>query len=147
MAYANGVLVPRDPVEAYKWYRLIKDAERNPSNRSPNDALVKTRSMAQVQEGEARAAAYRPGGTPIQIRNALIIPSLKLSGLASNGKDHIAVVNGKRLVAGQSAELNVAGISVSVECVSVDAKSVTLRLPPDTGRIILKTGRAPVMVP
>ncbi|HTO03535.1 MAG TPA: hypothetical protein VL069_07525 [Opitutus sp.] len=56
-------------------------------------------------------------------------------------------MNGKRLVAGQRGELNVAGIPVGVECVSVDAKSVTLRLPPEPGHIILKTGSAPILVP
>ena len=146
MAYEHGILVPRDSIEAYKWYRLVKGAETQTSSQSPNDALVKTMSMAQVQEGESRAANYRPGGTAKQIRSALIIPHLKLSGLASNGKDHITIVNGKRLVAGQAAELNVAGILVRITCVSVDAKTVVIHFVPDNTRVVLKTGAAPEVV-
>ena len=57
-------------------------------------------------------------------------------------KIEAATAGDGRLVAGQNAKLNVAGIPVGVECVSVDVKSITLRLPPDNSRNILRTGRS-----
>jgi hypothetical protein len=146
MAYENGILVRRDPVESYKWYRLVKNAERNASDRSPNDALIKTMSLDEVREGEARAANYEPGNTAVEIQTALIVPNLRLGGLASNGTQHIAIVNGTRLVAGQKASLNVNGVSAEVTCISVGEKSVVLSLAPAGTRVLLKTGAAPVVV-
>jgi hypothetical protein len=147
MAYANGILLPKDNVESYKWYRLIKNAEKYPSNRSPNDDLVKVMSMAEVQAAEARAKNYQPGSTAPEVRTALIIPNLKLGGIATNGSTRIAIVNGTRISAGQTVTLNVAGVAVSLTCISVDDKAVVFTLPPDGRRLMIKPGSQAQFVP
>lgn len=140
MAYGHGILVQRDRVEAYKWYRLVKDAERYPTNSSPNDELVKTMSLDQVREGEARAANYRPGHTAIEVRNALLIPKLKLNGLATMGANRVAIINGTKMSPGQSADLLVDGVSVRVKCISMDATSAVIAIAPDDAPVTLRTG-------
>jgi hypothetical protein len=147
MAYANGVLVPQDRVESYKWYRLLKNLETHPTKNSPNDDLVKVMSLAEVQEAEARAERYQPGSTATEIRNALVVPNLKLSGMASNGSTHIAIINGTRLTPGQSTMLNVAGVPVSLKCVSVEEKFVVFTLPPDNRRFIISPGSRAQLTP
>lgn len=141
MAYGNGVLVQRDAVESYKWYRLIKDAERYQANGSPNDELVKTMSLEQVREGEARAANYRPGRTAIEVRNALLVPNLKLNGLASLGGNRVAIINGSKISVGQSADLVVEGITVRVKCVSIDETRAVITIAPDEATVTLRTGK------
>jgi hypothetical protein len=147
MAYANGVLLPQDRVESYKWYRLLRNAETYPSKNSPNDDLVKVMSLAQVQEAEARAERYQPGSTVTEIRNALIIPHLKLGGIVSNGTTHLAIVNGTRVTPGQSTILNIAGVSAALNCISVEEKFVVFTLPPDNRRLILRPGASAQFTP
>jgi hypothetical protein len=140
LAYANGVLVPQDRVEAYKWFRLVKMAKDTPSESSPTDELVRALTLVEVQEAEARIASYQPGSTVIQIRDALIVPNLKLSGIVSKGGTYVADVNGTRLSPGESATLGVEGVAVTFECIEADAESVVFTLPPDKRRMIIEPG-------
>jgi len=109
--------------------------------------LLKAMPLAEVQAGEALAKSYQPGHTVIQVRNAVIIPNLKLTGLASSGGDRIAIINGTRFVAGKSAQLNVDGYFVSVRCIRIDDKAAVVSMPPENTTVTLHQGSAPVVSP
>jgi len=144
MAYANGYFVQQDLVEAYKWIKLSQngDITSDVVAASERDRLLKTMPLQQVKDGEARAANYRPGNTAHQIRNAMVVPCLKLAGIVTSDGEKLALVNGSRLKAGHEAQLNVEGLPVKVFCVSIDAKTAVICLPPDSTKITLRPGIA-----
>jgi hypothetical protein len=148
-AYANGYFVPTDRVEAYKWVTLAggDDLFAGITSSGLKSTLVKIMPLSDVQAGEALAKTYQPGKTVMQVRNAVIIPNLKLTGLASTGTERIAIINGTRFVAGKNVQLNIDGLSVSVRCVSVDEKAAVISLPPDNKPITLRQGIAAVVSP
>ena len=148
-AYANGYFVPIDRVEAYKWVTLAggDDIFAGVTTSGLKSTLLKTMPLADVQAGEALAKRYQPGNTVLQVRNAVIVPLLKLTGIASSGDERIAIINGTRFVAGKSALIITDGLSVSVRCVSVDDKGAVIALPPDNKPITLRQGSPPVVAP
>ncbi|MFT3781481.1 MAG: hypothetical protein QM790_05635 [Nibricoccus sp.] len=147
-AYANGYFVSADLVEAYKWTKLstidLVTAITMPT--SLKERLLKTLSLEQVKEGEARAANYRPGHTALEIRNAMIIPSLKLAGIVTSNGEQVALVNGTRLKTNQEAQLNVDGLPVNVRCLSIDAKTAVICLLPGETKVSLRPSVAAEIV-
>ncbi len=141
-AYKEGYMVTVDRVEAYKWVLLAGGDEllAGISTSSVKNELVKSMSMTEVKEGEARAENYRPGETAILIRNAMIVPRLKLAGIASSGGERVAILNGTKISSGQNAQLRIDGLTVEIHCVSIDDKEATVTLPPDDTPITLRTG-------
>ena len=145
MAFAHGYLVPPDRVEAYYWMKLSEppDLMANISKNHLRDELLKTMPLADVERAEARAAKIRPAATAVRIRNAMILPGLKLTGLFASGDRHVAVVNGTKLVSDQNAELSVDGVSFTVRCLCIDEKSALIELLPDGSQILLRMNLPP----
>jgi hypothetical protein len=141
-AYANGYCLPRDPIEAYKWVKLSRatDVVGSAQAASLKDKLLKQMPLHQVEAGEKRASEYRPGTTGVQIRNALVLPFLKLTGTVVDGSQRVAIVSGTRIEPGKPAQVVVEGISLSLRCIAIENKSVVVELLPDGTRVVLTTG-------
>jgi hypothetical protein len=142
LAYAHGVLLPNDQIEAYKWVVLSEGGNfvATVTARSLKTDLLKQMPLAEVEEGEARAARYRPGGTANRVRIAIIVPGLKLTGLAAAHGNPFAIINGARLTAGQTTQINIDDMPVLLKCLSIDNAAAIVSLPPDDTPIVLRPG-------
>jgi hypothetical protein len=140
MAFANGYLVSRDQAEAYKWLKLSGSGGMfaDVAVASPRDRLLKEMPLAAVQEGEKRANEYRPGTTPELIRTQLVLPLLKLTGLATMNGKRVALISGKKLIENQDTSIDVGGVSVVVRAISITEKEAVICLPPVAQRYVLR---------
>ncbi|MFT3782422.1 MAG: hypothetical protein QM790_10450 [Nibricoccus sp.] len=80
--------------------------------------------------------------TALEIRNAMIIPNLKLAGIVTSDGEQVALINSTRLRINQETQLNVDGLPVKVRCVSIDAKSAVIYLFPGETKVSLRPGAA-----
>jgi len=140
MAFANGYLVPIDQAEAYKWLKLGETGSfiADIAAAATRDRLLKETPLAAIQDGELRAANYRPGSTFIGIRSQLVAPLLKLTGMASMNGKRIALIGGKKLNENQDTVLEVGGVSVALHVVSISDKEVRICLPPNSQQYVLR---------
>ena len=140
MAFANGYLVPRDQAEAYKWLKLaptggfMTDIAAGPVR----DRLLKETPLASIQEGERRAINYWPGFTLIQIRSQLVLPLLKLTGLATMNGKRIALIGGKKLSENEDTRVELGGLSITLRAISISEKQVVICLPPNPQQYVLR---------
>jgi len=147
MAFASGYLVNQDSAEAYKWLKLSQtgDIVANMTANQLRDRLLKEMPLSAVEEGDRRAAAYRPGSTANFVHAQLTLPLLKLTGLASAGGQRIAILNGAKLPAGEDTRLTVEGLSIAVHTVTVDQRAMVFCLPPDPQQYELRPGSLAVV--
>ncbi len=142
LAYSNGYLVPSDTIEGYKWAKIANTSDLFAADlrRKLQDRLLKDMPISSVEEGERRAAVFRPGGTANAIRTQLAIPYLKLSGVATIHEQRVAIVNGSKLVAGQDSDLHVGKELITIHVISIGSSTVILSFPPSLQRYELKPG-------
>jgi TPR repeat protein len=65
VTYAIGRGVPRDFVEAYKWFNIAA-AAGNVDARQHRDRIMQRMTPAQIEEGQRRSAEWRPTNGPQQ---------------------------------------------------------------------------------
>ena len=94
------------------------------------DRLLKEMPMNAVEEGERKAAKYKPGSAGSLIRAQLVLPLIKLTRLASIGGTVVAIINGKRCRVGEDVSINFDGLSAVVHIQGIDSGGVTFSLPP-----------------
>ena len=139
-AYANGYVVPADPLEAYKWLTLARDLPEiaRISSGGLKERLIKSMSLEEVQAAERRAAAYRPGNTAPTIYRQIVLPSLKLNGTATMNGETVALINGKRIKPGEQVEVIADGVTIQLYLVSVERNAATITLPPMKEEFVLR---------
>ncbi|HSH95667.1 MAG TPA: hypothetical protein VK968_16095 [Roseimicrobium sp.] len=91
------------------------------------DRLILTMTKEEIEEGERRAMAFRPGPDP-----GPRIIGLKLNGFVGTGPKRLAIINGKSLSMGESVTLPIAGVK----------RVVTLREMKDTSVVVAAEGIA-----
>lgn len=148
LAFAHGYIVPQDQIEAYYWLKLAGEPDllsMYPHSQLKTE-LLKTMDIEAVKKAEALAATKAPVGTAMRIRNLVVLPELKLTGLFSRGDKRIAVISGTQFRVQQSACVTIGKISVTCRCIALDERSVTILLGRENTLVLLRMGQPAQLV-
>ena len=126
--YRDGTEVAKDPVEAYKWYRLA--AERDGIlGKHYLDSLILAMSSDQIADGQRRAGNFRmsresgePTALPVQAEN------LRLEGIMGFKQHRQAVINHRVFTAGDEQLVQVEGRTVKLRCVEIRDDTARVRV-------------------
>lgn len=143
-AYKDGLGVKRDMVQAYAWLQLHVDKAPGfiAVSRAELNSLALQVDVATSQEGKRLARLYGAGKWPTlavevppqnqKTAAAAAVPATKpasapdlgltLQGIAS-GRNPVAVINGKSLMAGETAAVQARGKALTLKCIRVDSDS------------------------
>lgn len=124
--YRSGNGVPKDEVEAYKWFRLAAREDVTSKSVYLPD-IARNMPREKITEAERRAAQFKPTATGGV--GDLLLGRLRLQAVSGSGQDRIALVNGALLRVGEEATLSVMGESVKLRCTAIRDRSVTILTP------------------
>lgn len=133
----EGKGMPKDEAEAYKWFKLA--APKSVTCRSlylPD--LARTLPRDKIDEGERRAAAFKPSAAN-PLRDTML-SRLRLQAITGSGNSRVALINGRALKAGDEAPIVLMGEQVLVRCISIGDQSVTVSAVGSAGTRELRIG-------
>ena len=81
----------------------------------------------------AEALAIEAGKMGSVVKTSEVLASLKLSGIASGGNGSSAVINGKILSEGESAEIPTKSGTLKVKCLKIETRSVQIMVEGEDG--------------
>ncbi|HVY70807.1 MAG TPA: hypothetical protein VHH73_12825 [Verrucomicrobiae bacterium] len=123
---AQGFLLKKDNVEAFKWYAVAQqDTSYRYVAKGKLDNLLLNMSRQEIEEGQRRANLYLAAKEPV--------PSspwerLRLAGISGPEKRRLATINGHTFAAGEEAIVKIDGREVLIRCVEIRPNSVIVQI-------------------
>jgi len=117
LLYFTGMIVPKNKVEAYKYFRI----NGQQTAKSSVDSLALELTSVEIQRAEKEVASFKPKSFPDAFAD-FTHERLELQGIIGSKEKRIAVINDKMLQQGKTAELEMAGLPVQLRCDRVDSR-------------------------
>ncbi len=132
-ALEKGLGVKANFIEAYAWMRVY--AERDPTvGRQELSRLALQMKLPDIKEAQAMARRFKNREWPALVINETPRPpfSLKLNGINIGQNISLAIINGKTLAEGETANFSVKmggkETSLNITCVKIDENSVEIEV-------------------
>lgn len=134
LLYQNGIAVPADITEAYKWFGLAGKASKVPWPEIPEargyqNALVLKMSREQIAEGAKRMETYTLGENNVEsLPEPEYVNQIILKGISVTTEKSLAIINNKTVEVGESVDIRVENRIVKVQCLEVGCNHVLLKI-------------------
>lgn len=128
-ALQNGVGVSTNLIEAYAWLQLY--AEREPIlGRTWLNQLALKLDTQSIQEAQTQVAEFKSGHWPAISPRKIPEgdPRLKLEGIMFGSKVALAIINGRTLAEGESADILLKKDTLKIKCVQIKQDSVLVAI-------------------
>jgi hypothetical protein len=123
LRYRSGTGVPKDVVEAYKWFKLAAAKDSVSGNVYLPD-LARNLPREDVTEGERRAAEFKPGRR-YEVGN-LLLERVRLQAIAGSGSERVALINDQIVRVGEEVIISIMGESLQLKCIAIGDGAVTI---------------------
>lgn len=123
-AYMDGNVFPKNPVRAYRHFKL---ADQNTMNDQYLKRLILEMSQDQIAEAEAQAKAFKP--VPFKTAfETIALDTLILERITGPGNQRHAQINGKPCNQSNPLKTSIAGLPATFICTALDQTSITLTI-------------------
>jgi TPR repeat protein len=124
-ALENGIGVSTNLVEAYAWLQLYSDSNATVGRIWLNQLALKLDAQS-IQEAQTMAAEFKSGDWPVISPRRIPEgdPRLKLEGITFGGNVALAIINGKILAEGESADVLLKKDHLKIKCIQIQQDSV-----------------------
>ena len=127
--YADGIGVPKDDVEAYKW-AIIEMRHRTIQISNYKEAIERRLTTAEAKEGVRRAAAFQvdpnaqlPSAPP----TVLDLNQFKLAGISGSSTRRVALINDEVFAVGDRRTLKTKSGTIDLTCIEIKDGAVVVQ--------------------
>jgi hypothetical protein len=140
-AFREGRGTGTNLVEAYAWLKLFSETVSGSivGRVQMNELALKMNTKALTQ-AQSLAAQFKAGNWQVPVARAMPEgdPGVKLSGITFNGKNSLAVINGKTLSEGESAAISFKSGTLTIKCLKIEKDSVLITVAGEEGSRLLR---------